>query len=141
MSVQLIISPPSAISSTTTGGGTEFIVDGNNFTTLNTTYSAEGTMDAGFAYAMVANPPTIPNTWYRYRNVSPAHSPNYLAYPTQSGNNVNFVSLGTDMSGYPTYEYNWGLIYQKMIGLVIGQKYYVTVRNNCVVADLAIRST
>ena len=142
MSVQLIIAPQSSgtvETTTTTGGGTEFIVDGNNFTSLNTATSVEGVTALspfGNLYqALNANPPTTPNTWYRYRNVSPTHSPNYQPYPTQSGGNVTFTALGTAASGYPTYENNWGAIYQTMTGLTVGQTYLVRIKNNCVPAD------
>jgi len=143
MSVQLIISPQSTETTTTTttssGGGTEFIVDGNNFTTLNTATSVEGVTDASVfgngGHALTVNPPTIPNTWYRYRNVSNAHSPSYQPYPTQSGGNVTFTTLGTASAGYPTYENNWGAIYQTMTGLIVGQVYLVRIKNNCVIAE------
>ena len=142
MSVQLIIAPQSsgtAATTTTTGGGTEFIVDGNNFTFLNTATSVEGVTDwnvfGNGLYALTVNPPTSPNTWYRYRNVSPTHSPNYQPYPTQSSGNVTFTTLGTADAGYPTYENNWSAIYQTMTGLTVGQVYLVRIKNNCVITE------
>ena len=143
MSVQLIISPQSTETTTTTttssGGGTEFIVDGNNFTFLNTATTAEGVTDwsvfGNGGHALTVNPPTSPNTWYRYRNVSNAHSPSYQPYPTQSGGNVTFTTLGTSAASYPNYENNWGAIYQTMTGLTVGQVYLVRIKNNCVITE------
>jgi len=154
MSVQLIVYPQALVSTTTstttnTGFGPELIYDGQIFSTLNnaTATSAEGADNIPYYSSLIpqftANPPTIPNTWYRWRNVSTAHSPNYLAYPTQSGGDVDFESEGIqNTSGsypYPIgYENNWSMIYQRITGLVVGQTYRITIKfDSITVADKA----
>jgi|6_EtaG_2_1085325.scaffolds.fasta_scaffold01815_4 hypothetical protein len=154
MSVQLIVYPQALVSTTTstttnTGFGPELIYDGQIFSTLNnaTATSAEGADNIPYYSSLLTQfniqPPTIPNTWYRWRNVSTAHSPNYLAYPTQSGGDVDFESEGIqNTSGsYPFpagYENNWSMIYQRITGLVIGQTYRITIKfDSITVADKA----
>mgnify|MGYP003674045671 CR=1 FL=1 len=143
MSVQLIVYPQDLITTTanvtTTSIGAEFIVDGENFYTLNTSTSVEGVNDGnvtGNGYIdLQANPPNTPNVWYRYRNVSSDISPaSYLAYPTQASNNVTWTTSGNTTTP-PLTPNNWSSIYQKMTGLTIGQTYLVTVKNNCAFAD------
>tara|TARA_R110002020_G_scaffold42575_4_gene124541 strand:- start:3040 stop:5988 length:2949 start_codon:yes stop_codon:yes gene_type:complete len=144
MSVQLIVYSQDLVgttssTTTTTGAGQEFINDGQNFNTLNSATSVEGVDDASVfgngLHALVSNPPNIPHTWYRYRNVSADHAPTYQAYPTQSGGDVDFETLGTSSASYPGHENNWSAIYQRMTGLVIGEDYLIRVTNNCVLAE------
>ena len=68
MSVQLIIAPQSTEGTSTTSGGTEFIVDGMNFNTLgnNTNYDwYVGSVLGSIPSVIMSNfPPPASNTWY-----------------------------------------------------------------------------
>ena len=113
MSVQLVIRPQNYngqfnVFSTNPD---EYLVDGISFTSLNTS----STYEASSGLNLMQNaPPSIVNSWYRFRSTTPA-SPNF---PLQIGTDLVFNSLAT---------LNQSAVYQRLSGLTIGQSYTMTV--------------
>jgi len=116
MSVQLIVFPQSfegqysSIAST----ANDFIVDGINFNTVNTS----GTYDSSAANSILDSltnaAPSIVNTWYRFRSTS-SGTP---TIPTELSGNLTLVSASTStVSG----------VYQKLSNLVVGTTYEMTL--------------
>ena len=113
MSTQLILYPQNhkGYSSSFSGASLQFLVDGINFNTINT--SASITNSGTVADIIIAQPPIIVNTWYRARQDAA------IAYPTENNSNLelNAVSTGKYVS----------TVYQRLDNLTVGQIYTVTV--------------
>ena len=119
MSVQLIVYPQSydGVFNATTSNPNQMLTNGSQFTALNTTSTFQtSSTQASFPLSInnYAAPPSVPNTWYRYRYSIAT----FQDYPTESGGNVTFDAL--------TYQSSSG-IYQKLTNLTIGTQYTVTV--------------
>ena len=111
MSVQLIISPQSAVSATTSTSSTtttentslNFIVDGENFSSINTSSTTEVNFPPfGSSYTnsvlgtgSAAVNAVAPNTWYRWRYPDTGTQPDY---PVQIGSNL-LLNNNTTLSG------------------------------------------
>ena len=119
MSVQLIVYPQSydGVFNATTSNPNQMLTNGAQFTGLNTTSTFQtSSTQQSFPLSInnYAAPPSVPNTWYRYRySIS-----TFQNYPTESSGNVTFEAL--------TYQSSSG-IYQKLTNLTIGTQYTVTV--------------
>ena len=114
MSTQLILYPQNYRGfSTSSAAGNEYVVDGQFFTTINS--SSGETVIGTYIDIFTAQPPAIVNTWYRARNTSG------INYPTQTNNTLvfNFVSGGLRAS----------TVYQKLSNLTVGQSYDLTVNS------------
>jgi|TARA_R110001599_G_scaffold300138_1_gene505216 hypothetical protein len=115
MSVQLVLYPQShngEYNSITTNP-TEFIVNGINFVGLNaaSSYDSNSILNADI---LAAAPPTLINTWFRFRYPVGA----LPALPTVTSGTAVFNSLATlSVSG----------IYQRMSNLVVGQVYTINI--------------
>ena len=117
MSVQLIVFPQnfegqySSIAST----ANDFIVDGINFNTMNTsgTYDSSSTTNV-ILDSLTNAAPSIVNTWYRFRSTS-SGTP---TIPTELSGNLTLVSAPTlTLSG----------VYQKLSNLVVGTVYEIVL--------------
>ena len=121
MNTQLILYPQSytgqynTTTNTYTIGSTEFVVDGVNFSTINSSPTAETSTPGYPPSIMTIAPPTIINSWYRYR--APL-TPPQPSYPL----NISSV-LALNMQGGNTMSG----VYQRLSGLTIGQNYDVVV--------------
>jgi hypothetical protein len=115
MSVQLIIYPQnySGIFNTISGNPTQAIANGISFINLDNTGTYTSTSGTPYVDTITNAPPTIINTWYRYRVGA-------SAFPTVVLADLVLNSLGNG-SSEPTG------IYQKMSNLTIGQQYTVTI--------------
>ena len=115
MSVQLIIYPQSfdGTANTYATTATEFIVNGISFLNLNTASTFESSLLPPYVDTVTNAPPTILNTWYRFRT-----SGFTVDYPTEvSGNLVlDSINLST-VTG----------IYQKVSNLVVGAQYALNI--------------
>tara|TARA_R110002153_G_scaffold46033_1_gene129829 strand:+ start:40 stop:2760 length:2721 start_codon:yes stop_codon:yes gene_type:complete len=114
MSTQLIVYPQNHkgySSSFSTGASSQWIVDGINFNTMNSSSSI--TNSGTLADILTAQPPNIVNTWYR------ARADAAVSYPSE--NNGVLVLHSTSAGKYHT------VIYQRLDNLTIGQIYTVTV--------------
>tara|TARA_R110000851_G_scaffold19523_1_gene60004 strand:- start:45 stop:2729 length:2685 start_codon:yes stop_codon:yes gene_type:complete len=115
MSVQLIIYPQSfdGTANTYATTATEFIVNGISFLNLNTASTFESSLLPPYEDTVTNAPPTILNTWYRFRT-----SGFTVDYPTEvSGNLVlDSINLST-VTG----------IYQKVSNLVVGAQYALNI--------------
>ena len=114
MSLQLTLYPQNHegySTSFSTGAQSEWIVDGINFNTINT--SASITNSGTVADIIIAQSPSIVNTWYKAREDAA------IDYPTETNGNLEFnaVSTGKYLS----------TIYQRLDNLTVGQIYTVTV--------------
>jgi len=128
MSVQLIIAPQSSFTpatTTTTGGGIEFLADGQNFNTLTaaTQYDPNSWGCTSFwgphTDAMTNGYPTIPNTWYSVRYC--INNVDLEPFPEVIGNEVIFYSRENRCA--------FGAIYQR-VTLTIGEPYRIVVKNS-----------
>ena len=130
MSVQLIIAPQStegtSITSTViTGGGTEFLADGQNFNTLTAATQYEPSswgctnLTGPHTDAMTNGYPTIPNTWYAVRYC--INNMDLQPFPEVIGNEVIFYSRENRCA--------FGAIYQR-VTLTIGELYRIVVKNS-----------
>ena len=119
MSTQLILYPQSYKGIYSFNSENEFIVDGINFSTIDasTSYSTTGSIDAH----LTATPPTIVNTWFRFRNTV-SSTP---AFPVETTGNL--VIHGTTPSSYSG-------VYQKMSNLTIGASYTLTINMTAIAA-------
>ena len=114
MSTQLVLYPQNHegySSSFSTGASSQWIVDGINFNTMNSSSSI--TNSGTLADILTAQPPNIVNTWYR------ARADAAVSYPSE--NNGVLVLHSTSAGKYHT------VIYQRLDNLTIGQIYTVTV--------------
>ena len=105
MSVQLIVFPQTALTN-------EFVVDGIDFNTINTSSSYDS--GAGTQEAIDNQPPTVVNTWYRYRSTG-AGTP---TLPTELSGNLTLYSVPTS---------TFCGVYQKLTNLVIGTTYEIVI--------------
>tara|TARA_R110001599_G_scaffold128298_2_gene302024 strand:+ start:220 stop:2973 length:2754 start_codon:yes stop_codon:yes gene_type:complete len=116
MSVQLILYPQSydGTSNPLSGINNEFVSNGISFTGLNSVSSYDSSA-ANIPLDVLTNqPPSIINTWYRFRSTS-AGTP---SLPTvTSGNLVLNSTTTTTLSG----------IYQRLSNLTVGQQYTFTI--------------
>ena len=130
MNTQLILYPQSytgqynTTTNTYTIGSTEFVVDGMNFTTINSSPTNEMST-IGYPPSIISvAPPSIINSWYRYR--SPL-TPPQPSYPL----NISSV-LALNMQGANTMSG----VYQRLSGLTIGQNYDVVVNVTAVTNEI-----
>tara|TARA_R100000963_G_scaffold33543_1_gene25966 strand:- start:3076 stop:5907 length:2832 start_codon:yes stop_codon:yes gene_type:complete len=92
----------------------EFVVNGINFNNLNSSSSHSTSASNTILDTLTNAPPTIVNTWYRFRSTS-SGTP---ALPTNSAGNVVFNSVvGIVLTG----------IYQRLSNLIVGQNYTITI--------------
>ncbi len=117
MSVQLIVFPQSydgqynSIAST----ANEFVVDGINFNTINTSDSYDSSTSGNVILDVITNQPPSPiNTWFRFRTTS-FGTP---TLPTETTSNLTLYSTTTlTFSG----------VYQKLSNLVVGTTYEMII--------------
>tara|TARA_R100001377_G_scaffold13219_1_gene6652 strand:- start:1596 stop:4331 length:2736 start_codon:yes stop_codon:yes gene_type:complete len=118
MSIQLIVYPQNydgdynAISSSPT----EFLVNGINFNNLNNTGTYTSSVSVPYVDTLTNAPPTISNTWYRFRN-NTAGTPDYPS--VVAGDLVLKTTAGSTGSRSG--------IYQKLSNLTIGAQYTITI--------------
>jgi len=118
MSIQLIVYPQNydgdynAISSSPT----EFLVNGINFNNLNNTGTYTSSVSVPYVDTLTNAPPTISNTWYRFRN-NTAGTPDYPS--VVAGDLVLKTTAGATGSRSG--------IYQKLSNLTIGAQYTITI--------------
>ena len=114
MSVQLIVFPQSyegqynSIAST----ANDFIVDGIDFNTINTSSSYDS--GTGLQEAINNQPPSVVNTWYRYRTTG-SGTP---TLPTELSGNLTLHSVSSA---------SFCGIYQKLSNLVVGTVYEIVL--------------
>ena len=116
MSVQLIVFPQSydgQFNSTSTTAN-EFVVDGINFNTINTSSSYDSSSASVIADTLTNAAPSVVNTWFRFRSTS-SGTP---TIPTELSGNLTLLSVATlTVSG----------VYQKLSNLVVGTTYEMVV--------------
>jgi hypothetical protein len=91
----------------------EFIIDGNTFSTLNSSVSNQSNVVSTNAI-LSTYPPTIANSWYRYRLITTPAS----AYPTATNGNMILSTQGAFSASFA---------YQRITNLTIGQSYTIYV--------------
>ena len=92
----------------------EFIVDGNTFSTLNTSVSnTDNVISTNFI--VTTYPPTNANEWYRYRLTTTPQA----AYPTATSGNM---ILSTQAA------FSASFAYQRITNLTVGQAYTIFVK-------------
>ena len=114
MSVQLIVFPQSyegQFSSIATSAN-NFIVDGIDFNTINTSSSYDS--GSGLQEAINNQPPSVVNTWYRYRTTG-SGTP---TLPTELSGNLTLYSVSSS---------SFCGIYQKLSNLVVGTVYEIAL--------------
>lgn len=117
MSTQLILYPQNYNGYNSTMGFTanEFVVDGINFNSINS--STSDTSSSGLDQYLSTTPPAIINTWYRWRSTStPAGGT--PAMPLETGGNLVINSVAP---------YSISGVYQQLSNLVVGAVYTLTV--------------
>jgi|21_taG_2_1085346.scaffolds.fasta_scaffold01524_7 hypothetical protein len=124
MSVQLIVFPQSyngVYNSTSYPLTIQYLVNGGLFTDLNSTslYSYNGVQADVQQLAVINQPVSIPNTWYRYHTSGGSYYYN-ITQPQVVGGNVLF-------SGAYVTTPNHSGIYQKLSNLTVGVNYTITV--------------
>ena len=129
MSIQLIVYPQNyngdynAISSSPT----EFLVNGINFNNLDTTGTYTSSLSVPYVDTLTNAPPTIYNTWYRFRN-NTAGTPDYPS--VVSGDLVLKTTAGATGSRSG--------IYQKLSNLTIGAQYTITINLSAATTGLIL---
>jgi len=118
MSVQLIVYPQNydGASNAISNAATEFIVNGINFSNLNSSPTYTSTSVVPYYDVLTNAPPTIVNTWYRFRN-NTAGTPDYPSVVV--GDLVLKTTAGATGSRSG--------IYQKLSNLTIGAQYTITI--------------
>jgi len=124
MSVQLIVYPQSydgVYNSTSYPITINYIVNGGAFTGLNSTslWSYNGVQTDVQQQAVINQPATIPNTWYRYHTSGGPYYYNISAPQVVSGS--------VYLSGAYVTDPNHSGIYQKLSNLTIGVNYTIIV--------------
>jgi len=120
MSVKLIVYPQNynGFYNEISSSPTEFIVNGLNFSGLNDTSSYDSTaippISIYSSSTLLNAPPTIINTWYRFRSTY-AGTP---SLPTVTAGNLVLSSTTTDTESG---------VYQQLSNLTIGSSYTITV--------------
>ena len=112
MSTQLILYPQNykgQYNSTATPSFNEFIVNGINFTGLNSSVSHDTTDIFPIGDSINNSPPAILGNWYRYTTTGGSWG--IVPLPTVAGGNVVFLYNAT--AGHTG-------IYQQLSGLVVG---------------------
>ena len=115
MSVQLIVYPQSyegGFNEISTSP-TEFLVNGINFNNLDNTGTYTSSVSVPYVDTLTNAPPTIYNTWYRFRN-NVGGTP---VYPTVVAGNLVLASVVSTITG----------VYQKLSNLTIGAQYTITI--------------
>ncbi len=108
MSVQLIISPQSAVSATTSTSSTtttldtsvNYIVDGENFSSINTSQTRQEPQLFQYTNPILAQSAVVPNTWYRWRVPDTGTQPDY---PVQIGGQLvlnNTTNIAGTFNGF-----------------------------------------
>ena len=115
MSVQLILYPQSyeGVYNAFSGSPYEAIVNGISFTDLDNTQTYTTTSATPYVDTLTNAPPSIINTWYRFRKNLSGTS----AFPTVSLANLVLESNNLNITG----------VYQQLSNLTIGQPYVVTI--------------
>jgi len=116
MSVQLIVFPQSYEGqyNSITSSANDFIVDGINFNTINTSGTYDSAATNTILDSLTNAAPSVVNTWYRFRSTS-AGTP---TIPTELSGNLTLLSVPTlTLSG----------VYQKLSNLVIGTTYEIVI--------------
>jgi len=117
MSVQLIVYPQNynGFYNEISSSPSEFIVNGINFYNLNNSPSYTTTLNPPYGAALFNAPPSISNTWYRFK-MNNGGNP---SYPSVSGGKLilNSVAGSGSISG----------VYQKLSNLTIGAQYTITI--------------
>ena len=116
MSVQLILYPQSfdGTSNPLSGNAYEFVTNGISFTGLDTAISYDSS-SANVPLDVLTNaPPSIVNTWYRYRSTSTGTP----SLPTNTSNNLVLSSASTNSTSG---------IYQTISNLTVGATYILNV--------------
>lgn len=115
MSVQLILYPQSyeGVYNAFSGSPYEAIVNGISFTDLDNTQTYTTTSATPYVDTLTNEPPSIINTWYRFRKNLSGTS----AFPTVSLANLVLESDNANITG----------VYQQLSNLTIGQPYVVTI--------------
>jgi len=116
MSVQLIVYPQSYEGqyNSITSTANDFIVDGINFNTMNTSGTYDSSASNTILDSLTNAAPSVVNTWYRFRSTS-AGTP---TIPTELSGNLTLLSVPTlTVSG----------VYQKLSNLVIGTTYEIVI--------------
>ena len=117
MSTQLILYPQhhnGQYNFTSISSANSFLVDGLNFSSLNTSSSHDSATILLDSEAINALAPLTVNTWYRLRYPDTAPP----ALPVESGGNLVFNSIATQ---------TYSGVFQRLSSLTIGQAYDVTV--------------
>ena len=139
MSTQLILYPQNYKGySATTTGATEYVVDGINFTSINS--ASQGTLATlpllgtfPLWLDLISNyPASIVNTWYTFRSDGNGLS-GVPAYPFQTGNKLILDGAAS---------WSWSGVYQRFSNITSGQVYIVRVEviaSGSVVGNLQIR--
>ena len=121
MSTQLIVYPQTydgTYNSTFTASISQFLIDGVNFSTINSSPSYDSTSPT--ATQVINNYPPTAGSWYRWRyHGSTASFPNI---PNQTSNNLNIYG---HFDGYS--DYTLAGVYQRLSNLIIGAVYDVTI--------------
>ena len=114
MSVQLIVYPQNyeGTYNEISSSSNEFIVNGINFSGFNSTPTYESSAANPSQDTLNNAPPTIPNSWYRFRSTNPTPP----SYPEVSNNNIFFYIPPTAIGSVTG-------VYQKLGNLVPGQQY------------------
>ena len=116
MSTQLILYPQTynGLPNATSLSPTQKLVDGINFSSINTSssYDSASSLSSIESSVLLAAPPNIINTWYRYRSTI-SGTP---ALPTRTGSSLVLSATTTSTrSG----------VYQKLSNLIVGAGYAI----------------
>jgi hypothetical protein len=116
MSVQLIVYPQSYEGeySAITSSANDFIVDGINFNTINTSSSYDSSASNAILDSLTNAPPYIVNTWYRFRNTLTGTP----TIPTKVSGKLTLFSVPTLTSSG---------VYQRLSNLVVGTTYEIVI--------------
>ena len=110
MSVQLILYPQANTLN-------EVLVDGLDFTTVNSATNYDTTNTTNFHLDIQNNAPaTIPNTWFKFRNT-----------PTTTPSGAISIGGVLNLHTVASTSFSGSGVYQQLSGLVVGQSYTITV--------------
>jgi len=124
MSIQLILHPQNYEGqfNTISSSPTEVVVNGISFAGLDNTGTYTTTAANHYVDTLTNAPPSIINTWYRFRKGT-------IAYPTVVAGDVNLVGSSSEISG----------VYQQLSNLTLGGQYTVTINIPTAVAGGSVR--
>ena len=120
MSTQLIVYPQTydgTYDSTWVASINQFLIDGINFSTINSSPSYDSTSPT--ATQVITNYPPTAGSWYRWRYQDGASLP---TLPDQTSNNLNIYGHFDGFS-----DYTLAGVYQRLSSLIIGAVYDVTI--------------